>query len=178
MDAGSKQQPGCVPPGQAARLDGVEPIQMVCDQACQLLTAAAGKRHVCGNSLRTSLNLLVCKHLDDPCDSIIHIGTHFDLCKFMQNNASLLNRNAEERRNLHSSHLCICGCGSLGSRPLLRTFERVFDRSSSYLRKRVTARRLPHVCGGASHLLRCLWRPLRYFRPQRVSSWIFSAIVR
>jgi hypothetical protein len=34
-----------------------------------------------------------------------------DFCKSKQSLAWLSNRNAEESRNLHNSHLCICGAG-------------------------------------------------------------------
>lgn len=80
---------------------------MVVNNPRQLLSTAAGERHVLGNGPGTSLDLLVCQHPDNPCDFIIHIGTHSDFCKSMQNNALLLNRNAEESRNLQDSHLCI-----------------------------------------------------------------------
>jgi len=110
MRASGKQQPRHVGPRQAAGLDGIEPVKMVANNPRQLLSTAAGQHHVLGNRLGTSFDLLVCQHPDNPCDIVLHIGTHFDFCKSLQNNASLLNRNAEESRRLKTSHLCIWRC--------------------------------------------------------------------
>jgi hypothetical protein len=102
MRASGKEQSGHVAPRQAAGFSGIEPVKMVTNNPCQLLSTAAGERHVLGNGPSTSFDLFVCQHPGAPCDFIIHIGTHFDFCKFMQNNASLLNGNAEVCR----AHTC------------------------------------------------------------------------